>query len=84
MTSYAEARAAQIAADNAFAARLAELDEAGQLTTHDLGEACPAGLWHEGDCPDEYVDDENVDEYVVHAPGAACPAGPQHLGPCPG
>lgn len=38
-------------ADAAFAARLRDAAERGELVTHYDSPPCPLGLWHEGPCP---------------------------------
>jgi hypothetical protein len=44
--------ARQRAYDRAFLERLEASQAAGNLTSHDPGDACELGLWHEGPCPD--------------------------------
>jgi hypothetical protein len=50
-------RQRDIAADRAFAARLDASAAAGNLTTHEPGDACSLGLWHEGRCPDRRLEE---------------------------
>lgn len=46
----AEMRRRDAAADRRLADQLAAADEAGDLTTHQPGDACGHGLWHTGPC----------------------------------
>ncbi len=69
---YEEARLAEIAADARRAETLREADAAGDVTTHEPGNACPLGLWHTGPCPaKESATNSKPDPATVRADLAA-------------
>jgi hypothetical protein len=49
-TAYADARRADIAADQRLLEALYAADAAGELVNHDSSDACSLGTWHTGKC----------------------------------